>query len=132
MLSKTAELAVRAVVMLAGHYGEGLVPADKVASSVGAPRNYLSKTLHALVRSGVLTSVRGPGGGFELAIPPDQLSLADIVDVFTDPRAKRRTCLLGGRACDPEHACTAHEHWTALVTEAREPLTETTINALRG
>ena len=132
MLSKTAELAIRAVVVLADHYGLRLVSTDEIASQVGAPRNYLSKTLHALVRGGVLTSVPGPGGGFRLAMSPDELPLATIVDVFTDPRARRRACLFGHRPCDPVHPCSAHERWTALVTVAREPLTSTTVAALRG
>ena len=76
ILPRTAEYAVRATVLLARHYGERLVRADEIASVLGAPRNYLSKTLNALVHSGVLISMRGPAGGFALAKAPEQLSRA--------------------------------------------------------
>jgi len=84
MLSRTAEYAVRAAILLARHYGVRLVSTDEIASVVGAPRNYLSKTLNTLTRRGILTSVRGPGGGYALAMDPSQLSVADVTDVFDD------------------------------------------------
>ena len=92
----------------------------------GAPRNYLGKTLGALVRAGLLRSARGPLGGFSLATSPDAISISRIVDLFGEPRAARR-CLLGDGACDAARPCEAHHRWTAVTNAARAPLDRTTI-----
>ena len=130
MLSQTANHAVRAVVVLARHYGVRAVSADEIASILGAPRNYLSKTLNALTRRGILTSARGPGGGYSLAVAPSALSVADIADVFADCRLTAARCLLGDSLCDPDNPCSAHRRWTRLTNTAREPLLRTAIGEL--
>lgn len=132
MLPRTAEYAVRAAVLLARHYGERLVSADEIATVVGAPRNYLSKTLNALVRRGVLVSMRGPGGGFALATNPDLLSVAAVIDVFADPKPVPARCLLEDRPCDAAFPCAAHRRWVTITRIAREPLAATTIGELCG
>ncbi|HEX8906653.1 MAG TPA: Rrf2 family transcriptional regulator, partial [Longimicrobiaceae bacterium] len=70
MLSKTAEYALRALLVLArrGARGGAAVRAEEIADAVGAPRNYMSKTLHALAKQGFVASARGPLGGFTLAV----------------------------------------------------------------
>ena len=132
MLSRTADYAVRAAVLLARHHGERLVSADEIASVVGAPRNYMAKTLNALVRRGVLASTRGPGGGFTLAMSPDVLSVATVIDVFADTRPVVSRCLLENRPCDTDAPCAAHRRWMTITRIAREPLVATTIGDLSG
>lgn len=132
MLSRTAEYAVRAVIVLAREYGQRAVSADEIASILGAPHNYLSKTLNALTRRGVLTSARGPGGGFSLAVAPDVLTVADIVEVFADAHVDDARCVLRDSPCDPADPCLAHGRWTALTRSAREPLLRTVISELSG
>lgn len=132
ILPRTAEYAVRAAVLLARHYGERLVSAAEVATALGAPRNYLSKTLNTLVHSGVLISMRGPGGGFALAKTPDLLSVAEVIDVFGDTPPVASRCLLEDRPCDALFPCAAHRRWSTITRIAREPLVTTTIGDLSG
>ena len=83
MLSQTGEYALRAVLYVAAHEGrDGLVKIDEIAAELDVPRNTLAKTLHALGRAGVLGSVRGPAGGFHLAVPAEALTLARVVAPF--------------------------------------------------
>ena len=79
MLSATAEHAVRAVLLLARHDGHKALSADAIAAELGAPRNYLAKTLNALAKAGVVHSARGAAGGFTLAVPATELTLARII-----------------------------------------------------
>ncbi len=132
MLSRTAEYAVRAAIVLARHYGERLVSTDEIAAIVGAPRNYLSKTLNTLTRRGILVSVRGPGGGYALAMAPTELSIADVTDVFDDARIEGGRCLLADRPCDRKHPCGAHQRWMEITLAARESLVNTAISSLTG
>ena len=132
MLSRTAGYAVRAVIVLARHYGDGPVSADTLASALGAPRNYLSKTLTVLAHRGILTAARGPGGGFSLAIPPDLLTVAEVVDAFAEAPLPGNRCLLRDTPCDPVHPCSAHRRWTQITLDARQPLLRTLISELSG
>jgi Rrf2 family protein len=131
MLSQTSEYALRAVLVLAGRYDIGSLSAEEIADATGAPRNYLAKTLNQLVKEGILTSSRGPQGGFSLAVPPEKLTLADIIDCFDEQRAHSR-CLLGNRPCDPANPCAAHDVWLAITASRREPLAVTTVSQLLG
>jgi Rrf2 family protein len=115
MLSNTGEYALRAVIHLAGREGRGPTRVEDVAADLDVPRNYLSKILHTLVKRGILTSLRGPRGGFELAVPSTLLSLYDVVAPFED--IERRTCLLGRTECSDEAPCSVHGRWKGVATE---------------
>ena len=123
---------MRAVLVLARHSGEALLGADDIATALGAPRNYMSKTLNALVRHGVLTSARGPYGGFALAVPANVLSVGRVLEVFADQKFESPVCMLGSRPCNAEQPCAAHECWANITVRAREPLMRTTIAQLAG
>jgi Rrf2 family protein len=122
-LSSTAQQAIRAVVYLAEHADEGPVNVAVVAQALGAPRNYLSKTLHVLASAGVLTSMRGPAGGFQLAVAPDNLTLAQLTAPFEVVGEKR--CLLGRSACDARNPCAVHSRW-ANASDAMQHFFRTT------
>ena len=129
MLSYTSDYALRAVLVLAGDTQQRPLRADEIADATGAPRNYMGKTLNSLVKAGVLKSARGPQGGFSLAIPPETLTIARVIDCFVEPRAHTQ-CLLGNRACDPTTPCNAHKLWTSITNQRRNPLATTTVAQL--
>ena len=129
MLSWTSEYALRAVLVLAREREGRTIPADEIARATGAPRNYLAKTLNALARAGIVTSARGPKGGFALAIPAHILTLSRIIECFDEPRVHVR-CLLGARPCDPVHPCAAHGRWAAFTGSRRAPMETTTVAEL--
>jgi Rrf2 family protein len=126
MISQTAEYALRAVIHLAEHEAEAPLRVSEIARVLGVPRNYLSKTLHELARVGVLSSTRGPTGGFRLAAPPEKLTLAKVVSLF-DPPPGRRRCLLGRTRCSDAHPCGAHERWKGVAESLAEFFRTTTI-----
>lgn len=126
VLTKTGDYALRALLVLARHGVGRSMSADAIAELTGTPPNYTSKTLYALARAGLLRSMRGPTGGFALAVPPETVAIAQIADVFADPPARPR-CLLGTGPCDSKNPCTAHAQWCRVASAAREPLLTTTI-----
>ncbi|MBX6365524.1 MAG: Rrf2 family transcriptional regulator [Gemmatimonadetes bacterium] len=126
MISQTAEHALRAVLYLARQPGARSVPAEAIAAALGAPRNYLSKTLQQLAKAGIVVGTRGPTGGFRLAVPADALTVADLVAVF-DEEPRSAMCLLGGVRCTGESPCAVHSRWKAVTAEARAPLRRTVI-----
>ena len=126
ILSQTAIYALKATVSLAESSGSGPVRVDDLSSRLGVPRNYLSKILHSLARNRVLSSTRGPGGGFELGVAPEDLTLASVVGHFDD-LANGSGCLLGRERCSDEDPCAAHERWKAASSAVAEFLNDTTI-----
>ncbi len=126
MLSATAEHALRAVLFVAQFPERTTFASDTIAAALGAPRNYLSKTLQALAKAGVLRSSRGPGGGFALAIAPAQLTIERVIAPFTE-RPKTAVCLLHNRPCDVEQPCGAHAQWHSITSHYDRSIVHTTI-----
>jgi Rrf2 family protein len=130
-LSSTAQQAIHAVLCIAGAADEGPVRVDEIAAVLECPRNYLSKTLHVLARTGVLRSGRGPKGGFQLALPANRLTLAQVIAPF-EPVGQKR-CLLGLPTCGGANPCAAHERWSKVAGRVDEFFARTTIETvLRG
>lgn len=124
-LTTTAQTALRAVLYIAEQGVDAPIRVEDIATALGGPRNYLSKTLHALARAGVLRSSRGPGGGFQLAEPPDVLTLARVVEPF-EPADDRR-CLVGRPHCGDANPCQAHRRWSSVADQVEAFFGETTI-----
>ncbi|MGD2217613.1 MAG: Rrf2 family transcriptional regulator [Gemmatimonadales bacterium] len=110
MISKTDQYALRAVLCLAQQPLGATLGAAHIAARLGLPANYLSKILHSLARAGVLVSERGPRGGFRLAKPAEQLSLAEVIEPFNS-FVQRRSCLLGREECSDDSPCRLHSRW---------------------
>ncbi len=130
MLSQTAEYALRAVLFIAEREN-GPIRVGDVAEGLGIPQNYLSKILHTLARSGVLNSTRGVHGGFQLAVPADELSLFTVVTPF-DQLDQRRQCLLGRSQCSDRTACAAHHRWKEVADAVSDFFNTTTVADLIG
>ena len=129
-IGTTAQNAIRAVLYVAGNAREAPVRVDQIAGALDLPRNYLSKTLHALVRAGVLRSGRGPRGGFQLAEPPEHLPLGRVVAPF-QPVGEQR-CLMGRPDCGGPHPCAAHSRWSRVASAVEEFFSHTTVASLLG
>jgi Rrf2 family nitric oxide-sensitive transcriptional repressor len=93
MIPKTAEYALRAVVILARDPGQSC-SADAIAEAAQVPRRYAHKVLQALVRAGLVRSQSGPGGGYALLRSPEDVSILDVV-AAVEPIPRIRRCPLG-------------------------------------
>lgn len=130
-ISRTAEHALRAVLLIAQRDPGALTPAHKIAIALGAPPNYMAKTLGYLARAGILEGVRGAEGGYRLSRSPATLTLAEIIDSVDQPHPLS-VCLLGDRACNLDEPCRAHELWSHLRSRADAPYRSTTVADLLG
>ena len=126
VLSQTAVYALRATLCLAEREPHERLRVDDIAAELGVPRNYLSKILHVLARDGVLSSSRGPGGGFTLARPASELKLEEIVQRF-DGFPSESGCLLGRTECSEEDPCAAHDQWKHVAAAVRDFFRDTSL-----
>src|SRR6476661_534280 len=96
-LSDGVEWGVHACTILAVLPADRALPAAKLAEYHGVPAAYLAKHLQALARAGVLETVKGPRGGYRLARPPAEITLADVVEAV-DGDEPASVISAGGRA----------------------------------
>jgi Rrf2 family protein len=89
-ISAKADYAVRAVVELAAAPGEKPVKAERLATAQSIPLNFLENILGELRHAGIVRSHRGAEGGFRLAKPPEQLTVADVIRAVEGPLASVR------------------------------------------
>lgn len=87
---------------------------------------YLEQLFGNLRRGGLVASARGPGGGYRLGRPADQIAVADIVNAVDEPiRATR--CEEGAPGCLAGERCLTHDLWAELGEHIRLFLTNVTL-----
>jgi Rrf2 family iron-sulfur cluster assembly transcriptional regulator len=108
MFSKACQYAIRAALYLAIHSSETQkVGVKEMASSLEIPQHFLGKTLQQLARYHLISSVKGPNGGFYLSEKNREITLRQVVicidgpDLFT-------ACILGLPVCSGENPCPLH------------------------
>ncbi len=80
MFSSKARYGLKAMAVLADRYGaEDYVSVEEIVASEHTPAKFLESILTLLRKQGLLVSRRGPAGGFRLARPPRDISLAEVV-----------------------------------------------------
>ena len=109
-LSQTTGYAILGLSCLEKSNGHAVFAKD-IAACTGIPLPYLSKILHSLTRSQLITSKRGFRGGFTLQRPADQISLFDVAEAVEHQDWLPR-CLLGLADCPQEPACPTHKFWS--------------------
>jgi Rrf2 family protein len=89
------------VLGLARHYPAGVaVPAETLAAAQGAPGKFLIQILVELKAQGIVRSVRGVAGGYLLARPPAEITLADVLEAVDGPLFEAPA--LSAKDCPPE------------------------------
>jgi Rrf2 family protein len=88
--SMKTEYGVRAVLELAGNAGRGALQSSEIARRQGIPGPFLDQVLMILRRAGFITSTRGPHGGHELARPPEEIRLDQLIDCLEGNGSKSR------------------------------------------
>lgn len=101
--------AVSAAVYLSGRSGDGFCLLEEVSDRLRLPRAFLAKMLQRMAARGLLHSRRGARGGYRLARPASEVSLADVVAAVGEPAAEGSHCAIEARDCDPERPCFLHD-----------------------
>jgi Rrf2 family protein len=89
-LSAKADYALRAAAELAAAAGEGPVKGERIAAAQDIPPKFLENILIALRHGGLIRSQRGADGGYWLARPPEEITLADVIRAVEGPLASVR------------------------------------------
>lgn len=86
-LSKRGEYGLRALQDMAAHYGDGPIPNKVLAERNNIPYRFLEQILITLKHARIVRSQKGSQGGYTLARPPDQITLAEVIRLLDGPLA---------------------------------------------
>lgn len=127
IFSKTCEYAIRAVFYIAHKSATGRrVGIKEIATGVDSPELYLAKILQDLSRKGLISSFKGPNGGFFINEEALKRPVSDIVEAIDGDRLFYG-CALGLKECSAENPCPLHNQFLSIRTEIHALLTNTTI-----
>jgi Rrf2 family protein len=130
-ISAKADYAVRAAIELAAAPDERPIRAETVATAQGIPLNFLENILGELRHAGIVRSHRGPEGGFRLAKPADQVTIADVIRAVEGPLATVR----GGPPEESSYPGPASELprvWIAVRKSLRSVVEQVTVADVAG
>ena len=125
-LSTKGRYAVTAMMDLAIHDREGPVTLADISSCQGISLSYLEQLFSRLRQYGLVEGVRGPGGGYRLGKPSNQISVADII-VAVDESMDSTRCK-GDLNCNKGERCLTHHLWNDLSDRLYEFLNGITLS----
>ncbi len=127
-ISEAAVLAVHTAALLAGEE-DRVMTTHEVAGFLNASEAHLSKVLQRLSKTGLVTSVRGPKGGFRLARPARTVTLLEVYEAMDGPLPEKE-CLLDAAVCTGE--CILGNVLREVGCTVKEHLSGTTLADVRG
>ena len=86
-LSQRGHYALRALIVLGLNYNDSVVRIQTISSAQNIPKRFLEQILNDLRSAGILESRRGITGGYRLRLPPDKITLAEIIRLIEGPLA---------------------------------------------
>lgn len=78
-ISAKSSYGLRAILDLSLHFDQGYVQSSDIAARQNIPESYLVQLLNLMGKGGLVRSLRGPKGGHELAKPPDEVTIMDVL-----------------------------------------------------
>ncbi len=131
-LSTKGQYAVRAIVTLSCHESGNPVTLKAISEEEGISLSYLEQLFVKLRRGDIVTSVRGPGGGYILAKPASEISVGQIIAVVEEP-LNPVDCLDGdAEGCVRTNKCITQRVWQGLAGKIAEFLNSISIEDLRN
>ncbi|HJT60774.1 MAG TPA: Fe-S cluster assembly transcriptional regulator IscR [Burkholderiales bacterium] len=124
-LTTKGRFAVTAMVDLALRQNRGPVTLAAISERQHISLSYLEQLFGKLRRAALVSSVRGPGGGYNLAQPPAAITVADIVTAVDEPMDATQC---GGKEnCHDEKRCMTHDLWATLNEKMHEYLSSVSL-----
>jgi Rrf2 family iron-sulfur cluster assembly transcriptional regulator len=128
-LTRAGEYAVRCVLHLASKGPGTLCALREVAERMDIPDQFLGKIAQQLARAGLIEIVQGARGGLRLVVPPDQVTLLEVVEAVIG-EIFLNDCVMRPESCDRSHACAVHCVWAKAKDQLRRTLEDATFSRL--
>jgi len=112
-LTSKGRYAVSAMVDLAKHQGEGPITLASISERQFISLSYLEQLFRKLRESGLVDSIRGPGGGYLLAKQPHEITISEIMHAVNET-IQTTMCKEGETGCHRGSRCETHNLWQSL------------------
>lgn len=130
MISTRGRYALRVLIDMAEHQTEGYVPLKEIAERQEISEKYLESIVKSLVKDGIVTGLRGKGGGYRLSKAPDQFSVGNILRLMEGTLAPVACLEEGHPACPRMAGCRTLPMWEGLYRVINEYLDQFTLEDL--
>ncbi|MGB8437223.1 MAG: Fe-S cluster assembly transcriptional regulator IscR [Burkholderiales bacterium] len=127
-LTTKGRFAVTAMVDVAMHATQSPVPLTDISARQGISLSYLEQLFSKLRRRELVKSARGPGGGYRLAKPMGEVTVADIIVAVDEPIDA--TQCAGKENCHDDQKCLTHDLWVRLNDQIFDFLRSVTLGEL--
>ena len=127
LVSTKGRYALRVLIDMAEHQSENYVPLKEIAQRQDISEKYLESIVKALVRGGILTGLRGKGGGYRLSRPPEQVAVGTILRITEGSLAPVSCLEEDSSPCARMSACKTLSMWQGLDRIIQEYLDQYTI-----
>lgn len=130
MLGKTTEYAIRSLVYIYIQNMKGGRPGFKeIARNIDSPEGFTGKVLQIITRAGLVSSMKGRGGGFFFDNSEKPLSLLDVINV-TEGQEFFHKCGFGLKSCDANNPCPMHDEYVTVRKSFYNLVNKLTIQSL--
>lgn len=123
-ISTTAHHASRLLAHLAQSSDGQPIPAKELSSQTGISVKFIEKIIRPLQSAGMVRSIRGSAGGHILCLPPESVTLRDVLKVVEGGILPPNCC--GKKYCD-EKVCGAYGAWSTVTSALEETLNSITL-----
>ena len=113
-VSTRSDYGLRALIELAGHYGNGPLQSSEIALRRHIPEQYLDQLLTSLRKAGFIRSVRGPAGGHELVRPPSEICVESVIEALDGTLSPVAWLDEPPEMTDHPHHCGQREIWERI------------------
>ena len=111
-VTRKADYAVRCVLYLSGHL-ERTASIEEISGATHVPKSFMAKILQQLMKAGIVNSVRGVKGGFQLARQPEAINLLEVIEAVQGPSAAN-ICAADRKKCNLSRTCSVHPVWVEI------------------
>lgn len=118
------------MVDLAKHNGAAPVSRRDIAQRQDISSDYVAQLFRPLQEAGLVEGIKGPGGGYRLALDPDQIRVRDVVEAVEGPVALAPCLGRQASPCPRAAGCATRELWEQLSTKIRDVLDSYTLKGL--
>ena len=122
LISTRGRYALRVLTDMAENQGDAYLPLKEIAARQEISEKYLESIVKDLVRSGILTGLRGKGGGYRLALPPDRIGVYEVLEIMEGTLAPVACLEKGHPLCPRMPTCRTLPMWQGLDAAIREYL----------
>jgi FeS assembly SUF system regulator len=121
-LTKFTDYGILMLAHISGQENGNIITARELTEDTGLPGPMVSKILKQLAKSGIIHSHRGAKGGYNLAKPAEEISVAAVIEALEGPIGMT-ACTTNSGSCKHEPACVVRGNWDRIsraITEALE------------